>query len=150
MSLDFYLKTEETRSKEQSPQIFVRRDGQTVQISRKEWDHLHPGQEPVTVYNEEEPHVCFSANITHNLAKMANEAGIYQCLWHPEENSIQIASEMIVFLEMGLARLQADPRRFKQFNPENGWGTYESLIRFTETVLIACKKYPTAMVETSR
>ena len=29
--------------------IFVRRNGATVEISREEWDAMHPGEEPVTV-----------------------------------------------------------------------------------------------------
>lgn len=34
-----------------------------------------------------EPHRAelFSANITHNLSRMAAAAGIYECLWRPEE-----------------------------------------------------------------
>ena len=36
-----------------------------------------------------EPHKVelFSSNITHNLSKMAEEAGIYTALWHPYLNS---------------------------------------------------------------
>ena len=30
----------------------------------------------------------FSANITHNLGKMADEAGIYKALWRPDEVEI--------------------------------------------------------------
>ena len=36
----------------------------------------------------EEPHrtdLC-DKNITHNLTEMADKAGIYKCLWRPDEN----------------------------------------------------------------
>ena len=35
-----------------------------------------------------EPEGAYSANITHNLGKMAEEAGIYKHLWRPEEIGI--------------------------------------------------------------
>lgn len=30
----------------------------------------------------------YSRNITHNLGRMAQAAGIYECLWRPEEHGI--------------------------------------------------------------
>ena len=38
----------------------------------------------------------FSANITHNLNKMANHLGIYECLWHPQDNNINNAGDLIL------------------------------------------------------
>ena len=37
---------------------------------------------------ETSPHSVFDANITHNLGKMAGEAGIYEALWHPERTRV--------------------------------------------------------------
>lgn len=64
----------------------------------------------------------FSANITHNLGQMADAAGIYGCLWRPEECGITTAGEMVEPLRRGLARLRADPEGFSAFNAKNGWG----------------------------
>jgi hypothetical protein len=149
MSLDFYLEeADEPRLADNGPRIFVRRNGQNVEISREEWDRLNPGREPVTVSGEEETRLLFtfSANVTHNFGRMADEAGLYRCLWRPNENGIRVGSEMIGFLEAGLALLRAEPERFKKFNPENGWGDYEGLVRFAEGVLAACREHPQATV----
>ena len=100
---------------------------------------------PVT--EEQEVYAC---NITHNLGKMAREAGIYQHLWRPEELFINKASEMVAPLESGLALLRSDPERFKAFNPDNGWGSYEGLAEFVETYIAACKESPDADVRVSR
>lgn len=91
----------------------------------------------------------YSANITHNLNKMAEEAGIYKHLWRPEEIEITRAGQLLEPLREGLDRLKADPERFKKFNPPNGWGSYEGLTQFVESYLEACKENPEALVSAS-
>ena len=98
----------------------------------------------------EENVIVYSRNITHNLGEMAGEAGIYKCLWRPDEIGIKTASELIKLLEGGLNTLKADPRYFKTFNPENGWGTYEGLVEFVEDYLNNCKQNPKCVVSVSR
>ena len=92
----------------------------------------------------------FDRHITHNLIKMAREAGIYEVLWRPEEIGIDKASDMIPYLEKGVETLKSDPERFKEFNPENGWGSYEGLLVFAVDTLAACKEHPDARVSASR
>jgi hypothetical protein len=101
-------------------------------------------------YKKTEREECFSANITHNLGKMADEAGIYYFLWRPEELGIKTASELIGPLEKGLALLQSDPERFEKFNSPNGWGMYQHFVPFVRSVLEAAKQYPHATVRASR
>ena len=91
----------------------------------------------------------YEANITHNLGEMASEADLYKYLWRPDENGITRAAELIDPLTEGLARLKADPDRFKSYNPSNGWGSYEGLVKFTENYLEACKRFPRATVKIS-
>lgn len=91
----------------------------------------------------------FERNITHNLGKMANAAGIYKHLWHPDEIGITKAKELIEPLTRGLALLRSDPPRFEAFNASNGWGMYEHFVPFVEACLEACKEYPDATVRTS-
>lgn len=147
MSLDVYLDMKgHTATTER--RIFIREDGQNKEISRKEWDELHPGIEPVTAEIEDR-HV-YSANITHNLNRMAKEAGIYMHLWRPEEIGITKASQLIEPLAEGLNALIADPERFEKFNPENGWGTYGGLVGFVKEYLEACQKWPDADVSVWR
>lgn len=92
----------------------------------------------------------FDANITHNLNTMAEEAGIYKHLWRPEELDITIAAQLIEPLEIGLQRLKDTPEYFKQFNPENGWGTYDGFVSWVEKYLEACKENPDAEISISR
>ena len=49
----------------------------------------------------EEDETVYDANITHNLGKMAGEAGIYEALWRPEEIDKTKASEIVELLEKG-------------------------------------------------
>lgn len=88
----------------------------------------------------------FSANITHNLAKMADAAGIYKVLWQPEEVRAAIARDILPRLTDGLRLLQANPARFRRLNALNGWGKYENLVEFVRKVLTACERWPDAKI----
>lgn len=144
MSLDVYLEMEGRKS-QPSQKIFIREEGQTKEISQAEWDLRFPARDPVIVDSDEDTEV-YSANITHNLGKMASEAGIYQHLWRPEELGIHKAKDLIEPLTEGLTLLRSDPARFKAFNPENGWGNYEGLVEFVDKYLNACIEFPNADV----
>lgn len=96
---------------------------------------------PVTVY---------SANITHNLNKMARECGLYEALWRPDEHGYATAGQIVPILEAGLQLLRADPARFKAFDALNGWGTYEQFVPWVERYLAACKEYPDAEIGVDR
>lgn len=91
-----------------------------------------------------------SFNYTHNIAKMADAAGIYDCLWRPEENGIETAAQCIEPLELGLTRLVNDRAKFEAFNSPNGWGTYVNFVPWVRKVLEACKANPAAKVRSSR
>ena len=149
MSLDVYL-TLKGAQLPKDKQIFIREDGMTKAISHNEWYARFPDREPVTLEPDDESDEVYSANITHNLNKMAREAGIYEHLWRPEEIGITKANQLIVPLSAGLIILRSDPERFQKLNPENGWGNYVGLVKFVENYLDACKKYPDAEVYASR
>lgn len=92
----------------------------------------------------------FDINITHNLGSMAQEAGIYNALWRPDEHGYKIAKDITKILEDGLKKLQEDPGHYEKFNAENGWGLYKHFVPFVENVLAACKQYPNAQISTWR
>jgi len=96
------------------------------------------------------PTTVYDSNITHNLGRMAEEAGIYQHLWRPEEIGITTAAQLIEPLSAGLALLKSDPARFEAFNAPNGWGLYKHFVPFVEEYLGACREYPDATVSVSR
>lgn len=89
----------------------------------------------------------YEANITHNLNKMAEAAGIYKHLWRPEELGIRTAKELIEPLTKGLERLRANPEYYMTFNPENKWGNYEVLVKFVEDYIANCESHPEATVK---
>ena len=96
------------------------------------------------------PTDVYSANITHNLNKMAEAAGIYEALWRPEEIGITQAGQLIEPLSIGLEKLKADPMYYSQFNASNGWGMYEHFVPFVEKYLEACQANPDAQVSVWR
>lgn len=98
-------------------------------------------QKPVEVY---------SANITHNLGAMAQEAGIYMHLWRPEELGFTKAADLIEPLRAGLELMKADPTRFEAHNSPNGWGLYKHFVPFVEKYLAACEENPGATLWVSR
>ena len=104
---------------------------------------------PDMIPHQDDPYVIYEANITHNLGVMANAAGIYQELWHPDEIGITTAGELIAPLTIGLNKMKADPERYKKFDATNGWGLYEDFVPWIEKYLRACRANPTARVRTS-
>lgn len=92
----------------------------------------------------------FSAKITHNLTEMALHAGIYYDLWRPEEQRHRNAEDLIRPLECGLERLLNNPEKYKKYNPENGWGNYEVLVKVVRYYIDACKENPQAAIRISR
>ncbi len=99
-------------------------------------------------------------NITHNLGKMAAEANLYEPLWRPyklfnmtdddEYDAIILAEDILEHVEKGFEELKSNPKKYKSYNPDNGWGTYESLISFTQKWIKCLKKFPQARVMSSR
>ena len=148
MSLDVYLTIEELQSQTGSG-IYIRENGAQKEITREEWDSRFPNREPVVAKASPSCEV-YTANVTHNLGRMAREAGVYQHLWRPDEIEIKKAMELIEPLKAGLALLRSDPERFMVFNPSNGWGDYEGLVGFVENYLAACEQYPNAEVSVWR
>jgi hypothetical protein len=116
-----------------------------VYLNRKRYLSYDEGK----TYIEDDEEVYW-ANITHNLGRMAAEAGIYGILWRPEEIGKTKAGEIVELLEKGLADLKARPDYFEQFNAKNGWGMYEHFVPFVEKYLEACKEYSDAIIHVSR
>ncbi len=109
---------------------------------KKECDHCHSVYEDYEIY--------FGQNITHNLGKMAAEAGIYYHLWRPEEINITKASELIEPLTNGLEDMKTRPEFYEQFNASNGWGLYIHFVPWIEKYLNACIEHPDAIIEVDR
>jgi hypothetical protein len=104
----------------------------------------------------QQPSSIYADNITHNLAKMASNVHVapaltlYQILWRPEEHGLVWASDIAEHLDTAWNILLSEPEYFKQFNPSNGWGSYDSLLNFTYNYRNACWKHPHAEIQASR
>jgi len=96
------------------------------------------------------PTTVFDANITHNLNRMAEAAGIYYHLWRPEEIGITKAAQLIDPLKCGIACMEADPEQFRKLEPDNKWGTYEDFLPWIKRYLEACETNPDAEISVSR
>lgn len=99
---------------------------------------------------DEDGKTIYTANITHNLKEMAQEAGIYDCLWRPEEHGITQARQIIEPLAFGLAKLVTEKSRFEQFNAPNGWGLWVNFVPWCAEYLQSCRDNPDAIVRVSR
>lgn len=92
----------------------------------------------------------FSYNITHNLGHMARAVDLYEYLWRPEEVGIEKASRLGPILYAGMARLIKEEIFCRHLSPETDGGTYEGLVKFVSEYLVACAKYPDAIIQVSR
>jgi hypothetical protein len=89
-------------------------------------------------------------NCTHNLGKMAVECGIYDYMWRPDENGVDTCIQMIAPLTEAIRILERDPKHFESFNPKNGWGSYEGLLKFLRGYLQVCIDSPNAKIRVWR
>ena len=147
MSLDVYLYNS-TPTVKKGTGVFIRENGNTRELTIDEVKERYPESDVQEA--EYETDEVYSANITHNLITMAGEAGIYEHLWRPDEINITKAKELIEPLREGLHKLKSEPEKYKAFNPSNGWGSYEGLVRFVSNYLDACYENPEADVSVSR
>jgi hypothetical protein len=147
MSLDVYLMSESPITK-RGTGVFIRENGINRELSVEEVLEKFPGA-TVEEYEIEDQYV-YTANITHNLNRMAVAAGIYDACWRPENIKAEKAKDIIPLLEAGLTHLKKRPTHFEKFNASNGWGTYEQFVPWVERYLEACRKFPEAKIEVSR
>ncbi len=125
MSLDIEL-INDTPIIKRKTGVFVRKNGKTVELSESEIKEKYPDSN-ITEYVVE-TNIVYSSNITHNLTRMADVVGLYECIWNPDKNNINIAKELIDVLREGLHLLKLEPEKYQQFNPVNGWGNYDIFI----------------------
>jgi hypothetical protein len=92
----------------------------------------------------------YDANITHNLGRMAKEAGFYQALWRPEEIGIEKAKDLIPYIRNGINKMIEDPDYYKQFDSPNGWGLYDNFLPWLIKLFHELKRYPESYIYSSR
>lgn len=89
----------------------------------------------------------WSANITHNVARMARAAGLYDVMWDSNDKKSRDIKPLLI---LGIKELKDNPEKYKAMNPSNGWGSYEHLLFCAENFLSQIKKYPASEISSSR
>lgn len=87
----------------------------------------------------------FSANHTSNTAVMWREAGCDLAEFHDKA-----ARELAPTLRAAVADLASRPGHYQQWNPENGWGSWQSTLGFLAEILDAADRWPDARVVVCR
>lgn len=85
-------------------------------------------------------------NYTHNCNGMIRDAGFDE--W-PYEVDGWKARDLAMVLERVITNLEADPKKYRAMNPENGWGDYDSMLDELRKVKDYCRIYPSATVRMS-
>lgn len=88
--------------------------------------------------------------MTHNIGKMAKEAGIYKALWQPQEEGYQVAGDIEPVLKAGLDKLCADPQHYEQLDSTYGAEYFDRLVTVASSYLEVCREHPKANIEVSR
>lgn len=135
--------------------IYFFKNGFDIQKSRRDIDTAYTKLQAIKEELEQlegdyKEATLSNLSVTHNLNNMAKAVGLYEVLWRPEEIGITTASQMIAPLEKGIKELTANPKKYKAFNPPNGWGDYDIFVEFCKSVLRDCREYPDATIEVGR
>ena len=152
MSLDVYIKYKQPKKRTINRGLDGVACGSTMAVYYED-----------TVVEETE----WNANITHNMNKMAMkipvsyqvegetyENNLYYLVWRPEEvgignvcNNTDIVAEA---LQTGLAYMISHREELLQYNPDNGWGDYDSFLEWLINYWRACLNNPGCEIKVSR
>lgn len=147
MSLDLYIYSK-TPVLHRGTGVYVRANGETKELATKQEVLTHfPDINPDTIEEKTyEDDIYFHINLTHNLTNMADKCEIvgkcihkkdestitfYDLLWRPDAN-LGITTPNMDYVENVIRyyrQLLEKKDYFKKFNPSNGWGTYEQLLK---------------------
>ena len=94
----------------------------------------------------------------YNMNKMAqkifvseNKETLYDYVWRPEELGREIdTKEMVKILTKGIYIMISKRKSLLRYEPENGWGSYDSFLKFLIEYKEACEDNPGCVIEASR
>lgn len=109
----------------------------------------------------------WSANITHNMGEMASHIPVtykidkevysetlYMLVWRPEEvgigNICNNTDTVGQALQSGIPYMIAHRKELLQYNPDNGWGDYDSFLEWLIAYWRACLEHPDCEIEVWR
>lgn len=128
--------------------VYIRENGETRELETKQevlkyFPDVNPDEIDEYSYEDDE---YFHLNLTHNLVKMAQECKLlgshlsleggstvtlYDLIWHPKENLGIVVPDMEYLQDITSCykALLENAEFFKKYNPDNGWGSYEQLLK---------------------
>lgn len=83
----------------------------------------------------------FTINHTSNTSRMWKYAGCDLRAFHGKT-----AAELAPSLVLAIAIIKNDLEGYREYEPENKWGTVESTLGFLKHILVACVQHPNAVV----
>ncbi len=97
-------------------------------------------------------------NITHNMGEMARNIPVgdkwtwtlYDVMWHGDENNLINTNDITVFLQNAVRYMKKNKEELQKFNPENGWGDYDGLLKTVEDFLESCVEFPNCRIDFDR
>lgn len=92
-----------------------------------------------------EPVEVFWWNYTSNCGRMLRAAGADLAEFHDKP-----ATECSPILRAAIAELEANPAKYKEMDPPNGWGSYDTLIPALAQLAEAMEQNSKTMVRVSR
>lgn len=92
-----------------------------------------------------EPAALTDWNYTSNCGPMWRAAGANLSEFHGK-----VASECLPLLQMALALMRREPARFEAMNPDNGWGSYDTLLPALDKLAAQFAAHPKATVKVHR
>lgn len=111
----------------------------------------------------EEDVSSWSSNITGNMVAMAEhiptfytehgakrELTLYEAVWRPDERKIANTDIVGECIRNGLIYMVMHRKELKQFNPENGWGSYDSFFSWLQMYSWQCEENPDCEIEVWR
>ncbi len=155
MSLNLYI-TSKTPVLHRGTGIYIRENGETKELETKQevlkyFPDVNPEDIEENSYEDDE---YFRLNLTHNLTDMALECkptrshlslesgsmiSLYDLIWHPKDNlGIEVPNmEYLQDVTSCYKELLENAEFFKKYNPDNGWGSYEQLLKGVKKYLCA-------------
>jgi hypothetical protein len=71
-------------------------------------------------------------------------------LWRPDEHGLETTDSIVGYITVGVRYMEEHAADLEQYNPSNGWGSYDWLLNFARCVGSACLFNPGCKIEANR
>lgn len=139
MSLDLYLTTK-TKRQHVGTGVFIRENGKNIELQTIEEVKAHFPDIDTSNIEERmyETNELFCKSISNNLGEMARHVpcnggknNLYQFLWRQYEHNVtRVTEQYRECIAECLSYMLLHRSELDQYNPSNGWGSYEGLLNF--------------------